>query len=370
MTCADVNGLLDRLMDGELTDEERRAMEAHGRECPDCAEAIRATTRMKALFDEMEPEADVPLAAQAKWRGAVREAARQKKRARLIRWVGSAAAAVVVLAGVGLAMNLRGAPARDAQKSASAQLVEVEAAGEADEAAENAVDFEAEVPEEAATDGAPAAAPMSAQASDAAEENDAAFEAAPMSIQASDSAEENDAAFEAAPMSVQAAEEIDAAFEAEPIRDMAAESAKQAEPVMEFAAEAHMSAQGADEADDADAEEFSDADGAVLETDGETMGMCAALAKRAPACELRLRVEDPDKALAMVCDLASEYEADTDVQFLDEGGTNIYVELPSGEAEAFLKAIEPVGTPEGEAKLSDAGAATTVLMLIELLPEK
>lgn len=171
-------------------------------------------------------------------------------------------------------------------------------------------------------------------------------------------------------MSVQAAEEIDAAFEAEPIRDMAAESAKQAEPVMEFAAEAHMSAQGADEADDADAEEFSDADGAVLETDGETMGMCAALAKRAPACELRLRVEDPDKALAMVCDLASEYEADTDVQFLDEGGTNIYVELPSGEAEAFLKAIEPVGTPEGEAKLSDAGAATTVLMLIELLPEK
>ena len=37
MTCGEVNGLLDRLMDGELTEEERRAMEAHGRECPECA---------------------------------------------------------------------------------------------------------------------------------------------------------------------------------------------------------------------------------------------------------------------------------------------------------------------------------------------
>ena len=38
MTCKDVSGMLDRLIDGELTADERRELEAHGRECPDCAD--------------------------------------------------------------------------------------------------------------------------------------------------------------------------------------------------------------------------------------------------------------------------------------------------------------------------------------------
>lgn len=310
MTCGEVSGLLDRLMDGELTDEERRAMEAHGRDCPDCAEAIRATARMKALFEEMEPEADVPLAAQARWRGAVREAAKQKKRARMIRWIGSAAAAVVVLAGVGLAMNLRNAPARDAQ-NAAAELVEV---SEVDSAYEEEIAYEAE-----------------------SERAMVAEEAAPVMEIAAESAAE------AAPMS---AGEVNSAAEAAPM------SAGESAPVI------------------ADAEEdMSDADFAVLETDGETSNVCAALAQRAPACEVRFRVEDPDRAWGMICDLASEYEADTDVQFLDEGGTNVYVEIASGEAEAFLKAVASIGTPEGEAQLPDANEGETVLMLVELLPE-
>lgn len=325
MTCGEVNGLLDRLMDDELTDEERRAMEAHGRDCPDCAEAIRATMRMKALFDEMEPEADVPLAAQAKWRGAVREAAKQKKRARMIRWIGSAAAAVVVLAGVGLAMNLRNAPARDAQ-NAAAELVEV---SEADSAYEEEIAYEAE--SERAMVAKEAAPVMEIAAESAAE-------AAPMS------AGEVESAAEAAPMS---AGETNSAGESAPM------SAGESAPVI------------------ADAEEdMSDADFAVLETDGETSNVCAALAQRAPACELRFRVEDPDWAWGMICDLASEYEADTDVQFLDEGGTNVYVEIASGEVEAFLKAVASIGTPEGEAQLPDANEGETVLMLVELLPEK
>lgn len=351
MTCGEVNGLLDRLMDGELTEEERRAMEAHGRECPECAEAIRATMRMKALFDEMEPEADVPLAAQAKWRGAVREAARQKNRARLIRWIGSAAAAVVVLAGVGLAMNLRGAPARDTQ-NAETQIVEISEAGEADEAAESAADPAMEEPGAAAPDSA-GEAPAKAQTESAGE---VSLKAAP------------DSAYEAVP---------DSAFEAEPARSMAVEDAAEAAPVMEFAAEsAPMSAGAAGETGssapvaDAAEEDLSDADGAVLESDGETSNVCAALAQRAPACEVRLRAEDTNKALAMIFDLASEYEADPDLQFLDDGGMNVYVEIPSGEAGAFLKAIESVGAPEGEAKLPDEGEGETVLLLVALLPEE
>jgi hypothetical protein len=114
MDCNQVNGMLDLLMDGALDDTQRQAMEAHGRQCPDCAMAIRSTLQMKALFDQMEPEVDVPLQAQAKWRGAVREAAKQQRQRKPRRWLASAAAAVVALVGIGMAFTLKGAPKQSA----------------------------------------------------------------------------------------------------------------------------------------------------------------------------------------------------------------------------------------------------------------
>lgn len=114
MNCTEFNGMLDLLMDGALSDDQRQVMEAHGLECPECAAAMRSTLQMKALFDQMEPEADVPLEAQASWRGAVREASKRQKQKRLRRWIVSAAAAVVVLAGAGLTLSLRGAPKQSA----------------------------------------------------------------------------------------------------------------------------------------------------------------------------------------------------------------------------------------------------------------
>ena len=114
MECNEVNGLLDLLMDGELDDEQRQAMEAHGRQCPECAAAIHSTLQMKALFEQLEPEADVPLEAQARWRGAVREEANARKQKRLRRWIASAAAAAVVLVGMGAAIRPRFAPKQEA----------------------------------------------------------------------------------------------------------------------------------------------------------------------------------------------------------------------------------------------------------------
>jgi len=114
MDCLKVSEMLDLLMDGALDEGQRQALEAHGRECPACAAAIRSTLKMKALFDQMEPEADVPLEAQAKWRGAVREEAKAQKQKRLRRWFASAAAAVVLLAGIGLAFRLKGTPKQNA----------------------------------------------------------------------------------------------------------------------------------------------------------------------------------------------------------------------------------------------------------------
>ena len=107
MRCEDVNAWLDRLMDDELTDDQRRELEQHGETCPRCAEQIRATLQMKALFGEMEPEVDVPLKAQAAWRDAVRQEAGRARRKRLYRFASAAAAVVVVMAGVGWGLSTR-----------------------------------------------------------------------------------------------------------------------------------------------------------------------------------------------------------------------------------------------------------------------
>lgn len=132
MNCEQVSACLDLLMDGELNDDMRRELDAHGQNCPACAKAIQDTLQLKALLSEMEPEVAVPLPAQAAWRGAVREAAQRDRRRKLVRWIGSAAAAVVVLVGVTLAFNGGAGPRKDAAATRLSNEVAVvqEAAGE------------------------------------------------------------------------------------------------------------------------------------------------------------------------------------------------------------------------------------------------
>lgn len=172
LNCEALNDSLDLLMDGQLTDEQRREMQAHAQQCPQCAEAIRRTMQLKALFEQMEPEVDVPLPAQAKWRGAVREAAKQNRRKKLYRWISSAAAAVVVLVGVGLALNARVAPKVGVE--ATRAVLESAPVSEEAEAAEAA--YEAEAADAAyETEALKAPAPGLSQA---AEQSEAAGEIA------------------------------------------------------------------------------------------------------------------------------------------------------------------------------------------------
>ena len=110
MKCEETGALLDQLLDGTLSNDQLQALEAHGQSCPACGEQIRAAMQMKALFNEMEPEVDVPLRAQAAWRGAVKAEARRKKIKRFYSWAGVAAAAVVLVVGVSLGLNGRNAP--------------------------------------------------------------------------------------------------------------------------------------------------------------------------------------------------------------------------------------------------------------------
>ena len=165
--CTELNAMLDGLMDDTLSESQRQALEAHGRECPECAEAILRTKQLKALFDEMEPEADVPLQAQARWREAVRGEAQQKGRRRLYRWLSAAAAVLVV--GIGVTVTTRGmiGSKSGAPMTAQTDAVEYAAEGEAPLAARmaNVADEEYDMAESAvieADGAAEAAAPKSA----------------------------------------------------------------------------------------------------------------------------------------------------------------------------------------------------------------
>ncbi len=288
MNCDEVNRLLDQLMDGELTDDQRLELEAHGRSCPGCAAAIRQTMQLKALFADAEPEVDVPLAAQAAWRNAVREEARRDRKKRTLRWFASAAAALVVLVGVGLAMNLRGAPRQSAMPELAAET-----------------DYEMEEAAEAAAGSAP---------------------------------------IEVKSLAGTAGAVIDAGE--------------------------------ADVADDAVIE----TDSAVIEADGlpnsrpvieegEEPRVFAAAAQRSPACELSLRVADVDQACGRVLDLVNEYEGAADVQRLEDGGANIYVEIPSDNASDFLTAALPLDASGQERELPVIDGEGTTLVLLTLTAE-
>ena len=313
MTCKDVNGLLDRLMDGELTEDERRELEAHGQTCPDCAEQIRATLAMKALFEDMPAEADVPLAAQAKWRGAIREEARKGRQRRMTRWIGSAAAAVVVLLGVGMALNGSLAPKQDAVT----KLAVVEEAAEADGASEAAYEAEAE------------------SAGEVAYEAETANEAEAPVV-------ETDGARSL--MSDSAAAVGGLALK---------NSAVVEEAAPEAADEAAVAAPEAMEA-----ETFDDAE--------EAAPMCAALAQQSPACEYVIQARSVDIACEVIAELASEFDGSADVQDVEGGSANVYVELDAAYAGEFLAAVaklDDAPTPADVPQVSGEGAVLVLLVV-------
>ena len=107
LKCSETGALLELMMDGALREDQLDALEAHAATCADCAAQLRAARTLRDLFDEMPPEVDVPLAAQARWRSAVRQEARARSGRRYLRWA-SVAAAVVALVGFG-SLALRGA---------------------------------------------------------------------------------------------------------------------------------------------------------------------------------------------------------------------------------------------------------------------
>ena len=104
MNCEKAWELLSLQMDGALTPEEQTALEAHLESCPDCRKRKEELLAAEAAFKDCQAEA--PAALHSRVMDAVRQEAKQKKSSRK-QWftvgiVAAAAAAVAILAGVGL----------------------------------------------------------------------------------------------------------------------------------------------------------------------------------------------------------------------------------------------------------------------------
>lgn len=107
--CQRFRELLDGYMDDTLSQEDKQFVKAHTQACETCRQELSLLTEIKAAIGGLDDDIVVPLPAQAAWRSAVRKEIRLKKNKKIIRFIASAAAAVVVLFATTFAMRETGA---------------------------------------------------------------------------------------------------------------------------------------------------------------------------------------------------------------------------------------------------------------------
>lgn len=106
MNCEQMRAKLDAYIDGELSEEEARALRDHAEACEDCKNELRAAELLRDALGHMDDDLVVPLEAQAAWRRAIRAEAGRRRQRRMMRYVYAAAAALVLV--VGCTAALRG----------------------------------------------------------------------------------------------------------------------------------------------------------------------------------------------------------------------------------------------------------------------
>ena len=108
-TCEDFRGLLDRLLDGEITPEEQARLDAHAATCPDCAALREALPADRdALADALDDVPPMPKGTHDAWMAAIRAEkanAQAAGRRKWLRWAGAAAAALYLVGGTYLARD-------------------------------------------------------------------------------------------------------------------------------------------------------------------------------------------------------------------------------------------------------------------------
>ena len=99
MNCEQMRAMLDAYIDGELSEEEMRALRDHAAACEDCKRELEAAELLRDALAHMDDDVSVPLEAQAAWRKAVRAEAGKRSKKRALRVVYGLAAALVVAIG-------------------------------------------------------------------------------------------------------------------------------------------------------------------------------------------------------------------------------------------------------------------------------
>ena len=110
MNCEELRARLDAYIDGELSQEEQRAFEAHAAACADCGRELEMAKLVRDALGEMDDEVAVPLNVQAGWRNAVRAEAKRRTNRRWLRAAYGAAAALVLV--IGATALMRNMPAQ------------------------------------------------------------------------------------------------------------------------------------------------------------------------------------------------------------------------------------------------------------------
>ena len=99
MNCEEMRAKLDAYIDGELTQDEMRAVEAHAAACEDCGRELQMAKFVRDALGELDEEVAVPLPAHVGWQKAVCAEAKRKANRRWLRAVYAAAAALVLVIG-------------------------------------------------------------------------------------------------------------------------------------------------------------------------------------------------------------------------------------------------------------------------------
>lgn len=99
MNCNEFKSRLDFYIDGDLSPEERAAMQKHAQECESCNEELKFALMLGDMLSEAAEEITPPLPAQAAWRNAVRAESRRRNMTLRFRRMGAVAAVMAVMVG-------------------------------------------------------------------------------------------------------------------------------------------------------------------------------------------------------------------------------------------------------------------------------
>ena len=110
MNCEEMRARLDAYIDGELSPDEMRAVEAHAAACEACGRELMAAKYVRDALDALDEEVAVPLPAHVGWQKAVRAEAKRRVSRRRMRAFCAAAAALVLV--IGAFAMLQRTPAR------------------------------------------------------------------------------------------------------------------------------------------------------------------------------------------------------------------------------------------------------------------